>query len=337
VQVNLSDVINLLSKLDGKRLVNLSKLWVSYHISRLFRKPFHWGMPAFLDVEPTTSCNLRCPQCISGLRQFSRETGMLDLHTFKQVVDELHPNLIWLALYWQGEPFLNTQFLEFVKYASNKNIYTSTSSNAHYFTDEMARATVESGLDRLIVSIDGVTQESYEKYRIGGKLEKVLEGTTRLLKWKKELNSQTPNVIWQFIVFKHNEQEVPIVKKMAKEMGVDELHIKTAQVYDYAKDEEFIPTQSEKSRYKKMPDGTFQIKNDFLNKCWRMWRSSVITWDGMVVPCCFDKDAHHRLGTVTTHSFKEIWQGESYNRFRNTLLKSRKEIEMCLNCTEGTT
>ncbi len=332
---NLKDGLNLFSKLNSRRILNAAKLFSSYYISKTIKKPIQWGMPLSMEIEPTTSCNLRCPQCPSGLREFTRDTGMLDLDLYKKIIDELHPELVWLILYFQGEPFLNKSFLEFVKYAASKNLYTATSSNAHYFTDEMAKATVESGLDRLIISIDGTNQETYSKYRKGGQLNKVIEGTENLLKWKKELGIQTPHIIWQFIAFKHNEHQIPEIKKLAKEIGVDELGIKTAQIYDYQTSNEFIPENEDLSRYSKTESG-YQIKNKLLNQCWRMWRGSVITWDGLVVPCCFDKDATHRFGNITKQSFKSVWTGQQYNNFRKAILKSRKEIDICTNCTEGT-
>lgn len=333
---NITDGINLMSKLNNRRIWNYVKLLVSYYTSKITGKPFVTGKPVSLEVEPTTSCNLRCPQCPSGLRQFTRDTGMLDLTLYKKIIDETHRELVWLILYFQGEPFLNKQFLEFVKYASQKNIYIATSSNAHYFNDDLAKATVESGLDRLIISIDGTTQETYGKYRIGGKIDKVIEGTERLLYWKKKLKSKTPHVIWQFIAFKHNEHQIPEIKKLAKEIGVNELGIKTAQIYDYETSSNFIPEDASLSRYELSEEGTYRIKNKLLNQCWRMWRGSVITWDGLVVPCCFDKDATHRLGNVSSEPFDEIWKGKSYNNFRKAILKSRKEIDICTNCSEGT-
>ena len=332
---NIRDGINVLSKLNNRRIFNAIKLFSSFYISKTIKRPILWGMPLSMEIEPTTSCNLRCPQCPSGLREFTRNTGMLDLPLYKKTIDEIHEDLVWLILYFQGEPFLNKQFLEFVKYAASKNIYTATSSNAHYFTDEMAKATVESGLDRLIISIDGTTQETYGKYRIGGNVEKVIDGTKKLLYWKKKLNKSTPHIIWQFIVFKHNEHQLPEIKKLAKEIGVDELGIKTAQIYDYKTSDDFIPTNEDLARYRKTETG-YEIKNKLLNQCWRMWRGSVITWDGLVVPCCFDKDATHRFGDVTTQHFEEVWKGERYNNFRQAILKSRKEIDICTNCTEGT-
>lgn len=332
---NLTDLQNMLSKLTGRRVSNMVSLYLSYQLAKITKKPLHWGMPFSLEIEPTTSCNLRCPQCPSGLREFSRNTGMLDFPLYKKVIDEVHEDLVYLILYFQGEPFLNKKFLDFVRYAASKNIYTATSSNAHYFTDEMAKATIESGLDRLIISIDGTTQETYGKYRIGGNLEKVMEGTRNLVKWKKKLGRTTPHIIWQFIAFRHNEHQIPEIKRLAREIGVDELGIKTAQIYDYQTSDEFIPTNEELSRYKKTEDG-YQIKNKLLNQCWRLWKGSVITWDGLVVPCCFDKDATHRFGDVSAESFKRVWTNDRYKGFRQAILKSRKEIDICTNCTEGT-
>lgn len=308
----------------------------SYQLSRLTGKPAHMGLPISISFEPTTSCNLRCPQCPSGLREFTRNTGMLKDDFFKEVIDEFAPHLAYLTFYFQGEPYLNPKFLEMVKYASSKRIYTATSTNAHYLTPEVAKRTVESGLDRLIISIDGTTQETYSSYRIGGKLDKVLEGAKNVAEAKQKLKSQTPHLIFQFLVVKANEHQIPEIKKLAKEIGIDEVRLKTVQIYDYENGNELIPEQQEYSRYKKGADGKYAIKNKLLNHCWRMWNSCVITWDGNVVPCCFDKDASHPMGSLKEHSFKELWNNEKYRSFRHSLLQSRKEIDICKNCTEGT-
>jgi radical SAM protein with 4Fe4S-binding SPASM domain len=302
----------------------------------LTKQAVQWGMPISISVEPTTSCNLRCPECPSGLRSFTRPTGMLDTDFFKETIDSLHKKLLYLIFYFQGEPYLNPEFLDMVKYASEKGIYTATSTNAHYLNDNMARKTVESGLDRLIISIDGATQEVYQSYRIGGKLDKVIQGAQNMVKWKKQLRSKTPHLIFQFLVVKPNEHQIEEVKKIAKEIGVDEVRFKTAQLYDYENGNNLMPTIDEFSRYKKNNNGTYSIKNKLLNHCWKLWHSCVITWDGKVVPCCFDKDAQHQLGDLQKSSFADLWQNGPYQNFRKSLLKSRSEIDICKNCSEGT-
>ena len=333
---NLYDGLNFASKLTPKRVANALKVVGSYYASRQSKRAAQRGLPMSVSFEPTTSCNLRCPECPSGLRSFTRPTGMLGEDLYKRTIDELHETLLYLIFYFQGEPYLHPHFLDLVRYATDRNIYTATSTNAHYLTDTNARKTVESGLDRLIISIDGTTQEVYQQYRVGGKLEKVLEGTKNIIRWKKELKSRTPHVVFQFLVVKPNQHQINEVKKLARELGVDEVGLKTAQIYDYERGSDLMPTLDQYSRYARQADDTYRIKNGFGDHCWKMWHSCVITWDGLVVPCCFDKDAHHRLGDLQTESFAELWHGPAYTDFRNTLLRSRSEIEMCRNCTEGT-
>jgi radical SAM protein with 4Fe4S-binding SPASM domain len=335
--INITDSFNLLKKLTFRRALNAFKVYSSFYWGRLVQKPIQWGYPISISFEPTTSCNLRCPECPSGLRAFTRPTGMLEKDFFTQTIDDISKEILYLIFYFQGEPFLNPDFLQMVKYASQKKLYTATSTNAHYLTDEVAKKTVESGLDRLIISIDGTTQDVYQQYRVGGKLDKVLAGAANIVKWKKELNSKTPFIIFQFLVVKPNEHQIDEVKRLGKRVGVDAVWLKTAQVYDFENDpNNLIPLNNNYSRYKKDNNGKVVNKNKLDNHCWKMHHANVITWDGLVVPCCFDKDAMHRLGNLKNQSFKEIWHNENYQYFRSNLQQSRKNIDICANCSEGT-
>ncbi|MGL4595914.1 MAG: SPASM domain-containing protein [Bacteroidia bacterium] len=331
----ISNTLNLLSKLSLRRSLNGMRVVAGYFWSKWTKKPHQWGLPVSVSIEPTTACNLRCPECPSGLRNFTRPTGMLEESLFRKTIDELAPHLTWLTFYFQGEPYLHPKFTDLVKYASQKKIYTTTSTNAHYLDDEQARKTVESGLDRLIISIDGTTQETYSAYRVGGKLEKVLDGTRQIVRWKKELRSRTPHLVFQFLVVRPNEHQIADVKKLANELGVDEVVFKTAQVYDYENGNALIPQNTQYARYTQDDSGRWKIKNPLANHCWKMWHSCVITWDGAVVPCCFDKDAQHKLGNMQTTSMRNLWFGKDYQHFRASILRSRSEIEMCKNCSEG--
>ncbi len=335
-QINYNDSIGFLRKLTFRRVWNATKVLSSFYVSRIISRPVQWGLPMSISFEPTTSCNLRCPECPSGLRAFTRPTGMLENNFFRKTIDDIYKDILYLIFYFQGEPYLNPDFLDMVKYASSKKIYTATSTNAHYLTDEVARKTVESGLDRLIISIDGTTQDVYKQYRVGGNLNKVIEGAKNIVKWKKELKSKTPFVFFQFLVVKPNEHQIEDIKKLAAEVGVDEVRFKTAQVYDYEIDpNQLIPENEKYSRYKKDSDGKYVAKNKLANHCWKLWQANVITWDGLVVPCCFDKDASHQLGNLKNQSFKEIWHNDNYKQFRKELMSSRKNIDICANCSEG--
>jgi len=173
-QINWNDTINLASKVTFKRLWNGVKVLGSFYTGRLLGRPVQWGYPVSISFEPTTSCNLRCPECPSGLRAFTRPTGMLQKDFFTRTIDEIHKELLYLIFYFQGEPYLNPDFLDMVKYASSKGIYTATSTNAHYLNDAAAKRTIESGLDRLIIYIDGTTQDVYQQYRVGGNISKII-------------------------------------------------------------------------------------------------------------------------------------------------------------------
>lgn len=331
-----SDHINIISKLTFTRIVNALRVKWSFHYSKLVKRPVLKSQPISITIEPTTACNLGCPECPSGLKKFTRPEGNLKQEFYQKVIDQTYKKSYYLNFYFQGEPFINPNFLEMVCYANSKKMYTATSTNAHFLTEENAKKTIESGLSRLTISIDGTTQETYESYRKNGSLEKVIEGTKNVIKWKKELKSKTPYIIFQFLVVKLNEHQIEDAKKMADELGVDEIRFKTAQLYDYKHGNALMPSIDKYSRYTKKPDGTYRLKNKMLNECWRMWSSCVITWDGKVVPCCFDKDATHQLGEIEQQSLKDIWTSKSYNDFRKALLTNRQDIDICQNCTEGT-
>jgi radical SAM protein with 4Fe4S-binding SPASM domain len=337
VKIYRYDSFNFIRKLTLRRLWNFFKVLGSYYVTRWSGRPVQWGLPVTVSIEPTTACNLRCPECPSGLRAFTRETGNLKEDFFRKTVDELHRDLLYLIFYFQGEPYINPKFLDMVQHAHAKKIYTITSTNGHFLNDENARRTVESGLDRLIISVDGTTQDTYEQYRIGGKLEAVLQGARNVVKWKKQLGARHPHLIFQFLVVRPNEHQIPEIYRLAREIGIDEVKLKTAQIYEYEQGNPLIPTQDRYARYRQKADGSWEVKHALTKHCWKLWHACVITWDGLVVPCCFDKDALHRLGDLKKTTFRQLWHGETYQNFRRTLLRGRDQIDICTNCTEGCT
>lgn len=329
------DHIQIIKHLSVSRLWNLILLKSSFVLSRLFKKPILRGLPFSVSIEPTTACNLACPECPSGLKKFSRPTGKLDLEVNAKLLQDLGKQLFYINYYFQGEPFLHPQFLDLVRQAKKHRIYTSTSTNAHFVDQKKAEEIVTSGLDRLLISIDGTTQETYEQYRVQGSLKKVLAGTKELVAAKKRLKSATPHLIFQFLVVKPNEHQVKEVAELAKEIGVDELRFKTAQLYDYEHGNPLMPENEKYARYVKKSDGTYRLKAITGNHCWRMWSSCVLTWDAQVVPCCFDKDATITLGSAVEQDFKKLWRSPRYQAFRGQVLTGRNEIEICKNCSEG--
>jgi radical SAM protein with 4Fe4S-binding SPASM domain len=321
--------------LTPRKLVNYSRLWASYQLASQRGKAVHWGNPAVIGAEPTTACNLRCPECVSGQRAFTRPTGRLKPELLNRLLDETAPDLLYFLLYFQGEPYLNPDFLTFVEAATRRGVFTMTSTNGHFLDDLTAKQTVESGLHKLIISVDGLDQATYQTYRKGGDLATVLRGIETLLRWKHKLGSSTPFIEIQFIVFGHNEHQLAEVRKLTDRYAVNRVKLKTAQVYDYAQGSPLIPEHSAIRRYERQPDGTYVIRNRLANRCWKLWQGFEMTWDGRVVPCCFDKNAEHLMGQFPEVPVARIWRSEAYQQFRTQLITNRSGIEMCRNCTEG--
>jgi radical SAM protein with 4Fe4S-binding SPASM domain len=332
----LSDQFNLAKHLTIRRVFNVVKLGLSFQWQKRTKNGISTTLPFSLSIEPTTACNLGCPECPSGLKQFSRPTGKLahDLH--EKILDEVKSSVFYINYYFQGEPFLHPDFLELIRASKKRKIYTATSTNAHFIDEKKAEEIVASGLDRLIISLDGLTQKSYEQYRINGNLNKVLEATKLLVLAKSKRKSNTPHLIFQFLAVSANEQDIPQLFDKAKELKVDEVRIKTAQFYSFENGNPLMPKNEKYSRYTLGSDGKYRLNNKLKNECWRMWSGSVITWDGKAVPCCFDKDAVHRLGDLNTHAFQEVWQSKEYVSFRKSVFTNRQDIDICKNCTEGT-
>ena len=336
IVLHLRKIRLLLKALTIRKIWNFFLIWSSFYLSLWRKSPIHWGKPIKVGFEPTTSCNLRCPECPSGLRSFTRPTGMAQLDLFKSSVDQMADELIYLLLYFQGEPYLNPDFLSMAEYASSKGIYTATSTNGHYLTPEKARATIESGLREVIISIDGTTQEVYQQYRVGGNLEKVKQGVRNLVEAREAAGSLHPFILIQFLVVKPNEHQIEDIQELGNELGVDQVVLKTAQIYEYEQGSPLIPDNPKYSRYKQLESGVWVIKNELNNQCWKLWHGVEITWDGKVLPCCFAKDGEFEMGNLQEQEFESIWRSEAYQAFRGQLLKGRAEIEMCKNCSEGT-
>lgn len=323
------------------RFFNLIAIIFSYLISILTRQVFHRGMPLAASIEPTNYCNLACPECPSGHKELTRSRGYMEPALFRSIIDQLSPQLTYLTYYFQGEPYLYPGFFDCVSYARSKKIFVSTSTNAHFLSQENVEKTIRSGLNRLIVSLDGIDQETYASYRMGGNLEKVTEGIKLLTGMKKRLKSKTPYVIIQFLVLKTNQHQIHEIRKLGIELGADKVELKTAQFSDYQHGNPLMTSLKKYSRYTLInhgPEGykseTYRLQSRRPDACFRMWSSCVFSWDGKVVPCCFDKDARHVLGDLNTKTFQEIWKNRVYSNFRKTILKNRKSVEICNNCTQ---
>ena len=326
----------LLRALTPKKFINAATAGISYSASRLTGRPIVWNKPAILTVEPTNRCNLQCPQCYTGSGKINRQFANLPLATYKKIIDELKDSLIYVILFNQGEPYLHPDFLDFVVYAKSKGLYVTTSTNGHFFESKKnIEGTVSSGLDTLVISLDGTDADTYQQYRNGGSFEKVIEGIRNVVEEKKRQRRSSPKILIQFLVMRHNEHQVKDIKKLAKKLGADRVLLKTMQVDSLEDADQFLPIQEHYRRYI-IANNKLKMKRRNNRPCRRLWISTVVNSDGVVVPCCFDKDSSYSFGKTTDSlSFDSIWFSKTYNTFRRKILQ-KHEIDICKNCTEGT-
>jgi len=327
-------ILNLLRCVDVRRIWNLLLIFASFHLAAMRKKNIVWGYPYTLTIEPTNRCNLKCPECPSGNGEMVRPLGLMSMERFERILDEVCPEAFYLQLFFQGEPFINNSLPDMIRYAKTKRMYVSVSTNAHFLRMDVVERLLDSGLDQLIVSIDGLTQESYERYRVGGSLNRVHEALELLTAARGNRGrSARTEITLQMLVTRDTEKQIPELHALASRHSAS-VALKTMQVYSIEGANTFLPENPKYRRYN-IIDGELLPKSGMRNRCVRLWERSVITWDGVVVPCCFDKNAEHALGSVERNSFHDIWQSEPYHDFRRRILGGRRNIPMCRNCTEG--
>jgi MoaA/NifB/PqqE/SkfB family radical SAM enzyme len=262
----------------------------------------------------------------------------MPLDRFCQIMDEMGPYLIHLTLWNQGEPFVNPDLLAMIRYAKAMKTVVLTSTNGHFLDSrEEAERLVASGLDDLIISLDGASSETYQKYRTGGNFNKVIRGIRHLVAAKRRLGSKQPYIELQFLLMKHNQHEIGNFRALARELRVNKISLKTVQVESLEQSQRFLPQRRAYRRYT-MDGNSLRLKGRIRNNCRWIWFCPVINSDGTVCACCFDKDNAFPLGNVfQSKSLAEIWHGKRYRAFRHRILHSRAQLPLCQNCSEGLT
>lgn len=325
---------NTLLKLYNCFLTNFQmKLGTSYVI----------GYPYYLTIDPTNYCNLKCPLCPTGKKDTSAPRGRMSLDNFKKIIDELGKYLYSIDLFNWGEPLLNKQIYQMVSYAHQNNIWTNISTNFNFFSESEAEDMVLSGLNHLIISLDGASPQTYQQYQVGGDFERVIENIKLLVRKKRELESKRPLVEWQFIPMRHNEEEIPKAKEIAKELGMDTFSLLPLRVdmgkeifedigERLTKDDKWLPKSEKYSRY------DYEKKSRKVERkvCQFLWTTTSIGWDGQVYPCCAVYPSKYSFGNIFEMPFRKIWNSQAYRDSRQLFKrKIKKNSEtVCGQCVK---
>ncbi|HKY23365.1 MAG TPA: radical SAM protein [Vicinamibacterales bacterium] len=274
------------------------------------------GRPYILIVDPTNICNLKCPLCPTGNGTGGRKKQLMKYETFTRVIDELAPYAYEVNMHNWGESILHPHVFDMVEYARKRNVATNMSAHFNTVNEQTIDRLVTSGLEYLCLSIDGATQESYAKYRVGGSLDKVLDNARKLVQRRRELKSSTPFIEWQFIVFKHNAGEIAAARELAKEIGVDKFRLIPPGIAfemtdtERLKREWFVPAgtevEGESADYRSQHDAP----------CFYLYRSFTVNPDGQVAPCCIVYGEHNDFGNFMDDGFRSIWNGAKYQSAR---------------------
>lgn len=315
--------------LSTYKIINILRLLFVFYKLKLTKVKIKKLPPvSFISFEPTNYCNLNCFACPTGTQSNTRKKGMADLSLYKQLINENKNNLINIILHFQGEPLLHKQLGEMISYAKINKIYTEFSTNAQLLSDNIEMI-INSKPDKIIISLDGLTQDTYSIYRVNGDITKVYSALDNLSKINKKYR---PFIELQFLAFKHNEHEIKNIYKLKKLYKIDKISIKTAQIYD-KEQISCLPDNNKYSRYN-IKSGEMILKKEIKNYCKRIIFGAVITWDGLVLPCCFDKDAKYSVGNINTTPFNKLRNNSMFINFINIVFFNRKQIDICNNCSE---
>ena len=315
--------------LTRSRFTNALRCYSNYALSR-FGLVRITHMPTFVSVEPANVCQLRCPECPVGKGERLEERGerLMSREVWERVLEQIRETAHTIQFYFQGEPLLHPDLPQMIREAHEAGLYTIVSTNAQALTQERAEALVASGLNRIIISMDGLTDETYNAYRVGGSLEKTKAALQYLREANEKLKGHTV-IELQCLRLRTNEHEWSQFKRVYKQFGADRLVFKTAQLYDYSNGHPLMPSDERFSRYEKGADGLYHRKS-LRRGCLRVWSGVVVTTNGEVLPCCYDKSHTYAYGNIMTASLKELFTNDKARAFRKDALSENPKI--CQEC-----
>jgi radical SAM protein with 4Fe4S-binding SPASM domain len=330
----LVSIKNLASgKVSLKRFLNRFILFCSRKMGSTYVPP----LPCELIVESTNACNLSCPLCPTGASVMTRPKEMMKEETFNRIMEDASSTLLHLYLSHYGEPFLHPKIFQWIKQAKKRRIprVMLNTNCIPLGNPDLAQKVIDSGLDEVVISLDGATPETYVQYRRGGDFSSAVRGIKNLVEARKRRMKNRPVMDLQFIVMKHNESEIGKMEALARDLGVDRVTFKNCgidlKVEKFRKQmNEFLPVNHQNYIVTKLQDTSGTPP-----PCEWIWKTGVVLANGDVVPCCADWDGQFVMGNINQRKLKKIWRCSKFTRFRHQVATRRNSLEICRGCPEG--
>ena len=313
------------------------ELQPNYQMKNVLQELIVPPLPKTVTIEPITICNLKCPLCTNGTGRLSRKGRMMSFQEFKIIWDKVKSFARMMILVGQGETFLHPDAYRMLAHVGHSAYtYVDTNGNVDLDPDRI----IDSGLDEMVFSIDGIHQEMYEKYRIGGNFKKAIGNVSKVVEAKRRRNVRKPKVVFKFIIFKHTEMYTEEAKQFAKDLGVNEFRLEPCSFrpkYGIEKFREFLPLCPDWQRIEYVDflnDRIGKTQDRYSRHCTVPNSNIVINVNGNVAPCCaIDSDAIQSFGNLLTDKIDDIWASEYAKRFRLQVLEDQETCHACRTCS----
>lgn len=304
------------------RFLNLLSIALFYIFHQTDVKRF----PFLVEIEPTNRCNLKCSLCLTGAEMLKRTKGDMPLGGFKRIINQLKGSIVYLVLYFLGEPLLNLQIFQMIEYAKKHKIFIRLSSNFNFDNKQNITNIINCRVDELVISLDCATPQTYFAYKKNRDFERVIKNIKLLIQARRE--KLKPFINLQLLLMRHTENEISEFRKLVRSLNVDRGIIKKVRVDSLGIEPKriFLPKNNKyiRSAYK---------NNSKESVCYRPWISTLFLWDGSVIPCCFDMEGEYNFGNISYLNFEQIWNNEKYIHFRSQMLKGSNQIPICKQCS----
>jgi radical SAM protein with 4Fe4S-binding SPASM domain len=264
-------------------------------------------LPDIVQIESTNLCNAKCVFCPRD--EMHRRQGIMDMDLYKKVIDEcVELGIGHVRMHNYGEPFLDKQLVEKVRYAKSRGIpEVGMISNGSLITEELARGMIDAGLDAINISVDASGKETFERTRVHLEYDTVIDNIRTLARLRKELGRKRPKLILSFVRQGNTADEQAFIDEWSQ--VADKIHV--TDLHNWA--------------------GTLNSTSDVRFPCYRIWLTFTVLWDGRVSLCCADFDGRHVLGDLRTATIKEIWNSPMYRAVRRQQLQDGGP-EICRSC-----